>query len=86
MSYFICPHCGTRTDIFAHGGGEHAAVNLGIPSWTEFRSWSDRRTMQSGHADLVAPAVYTQTHGVKQVLIRITCIGKERSVGRDVWT
>lgn len=31
MSYFICPRCGTRTDIFAHGGGEQAAVNLGIP-------------------------------------------------------
>ena len=31
MSYFICPRCGTRTDIFAHGGGKQAAVNLGIP-------------------------------------------------------
>jgi ATP-binding protein involved in chromosome partitioning len=31
MSYFICPRCSTRTDIFAHGGGEQAAVNLGIP-------------------------------------------------------
>ena len=31
MSYFTCPRCGTRTDIFAHGGGEQAAVNLGIP-------------------------------------------------------
>jgi ATP-binding protein involved in chromosome partitioning len=31
MSYFICPRCGTRTDIFAHGGGEQAAVDLGIP-------------------------------------------------------
>ena len=31
MCYFICPRCGTRTDIFAQGGGEQAAVNLGIP-------------------------------------------------------
>lgn len=31
MSYFICPRCGTRTEIFAHGGGEQAAANLGIP-------------------------------------------------------
>lgn len=30
MSYFICPHCGTRTDFFAHGGGEQDTVNLGI--------------------------------------------------------
>jgi ATP-binding protein involved in chromosome partitioning len=31
MSYFICGHCGTRTDIFAHGGGKQAAEALGVP-------------------------------------------------------
>ncbi len=25
MSFFECPHCGERTDIFSHGGGEAAA-------------------------------------------------------------
>lgn len=30
MSYFLCPHCGDRTDIFSHGGGERAAQALGI--------------------------------------------------------
>jgi ATP-binding protein involved in chromosome partitioning len=31
MSYFLCPHCGERTDIFGHGGAEHEATRLGIP-------------------------------------------------------
>lgn len=31
MSYFVCPHCGERTDIFSHGGGERAAARLGVP-------------------------------------------------------
>lgn len=31
MSYFICPHCGGRTDVFSHGGGEVAALRLEIP-------------------------------------------------------
>jgi ATP-binding protein involved in chromosome partitioning len=31
MSYFICPHCGGRTDIFAHGGARHEAERLGVP-------------------------------------------------------
>jgi ATP-binding protein involved in chromosome partitioning len=31
MSYFICPHCGGRTDIFAHGGARHEAERLRVP-------------------------------------------------------
>jgi ATP-binding protein involved in chromosome partitioning len=31
MSYFICPHCGTRSDIFAHGGARHEAEKRGVP-------------------------------------------------------
>ncbi|NOS81430.1 MAG: Mrp/NBP35 family ATP-binding protein, partial [Nitrospira sp.] len=31
MSYFLCGHCGERTEIFSHGGGERAAAKLGIP-------------------------------------------------------
>ncbi|ULA57985.1 MAG: Iron-sulfur cluster carrier protein [Nitrospira sp.] len=31
MSFFVCGHCGERTEIFSHGGGERAAEKLGIP-------------------------------------------------------
>ena len=31
MSTFICPHCGTRSDIFSHGGARHEAERLGVP-------------------------------------------------------
>lgn len=31
MSYFLCPHCGERTDIFAHGGASKEAEKLGVP-------------------------------------------------------
>ncbi len=31
MSYFICPSCGERSDIFGHGGAEREAEKLGIP-------------------------------------------------------
>jgi ATP-binding protein involved in chromosome partitioning len=31
MSTFICPHCGTRTDIFGHGGARAEAERLGVP-------------------------------------------------------
>ncbi len=31
MSYFVCPHCNQRTDIFAHGGAQKMAEQLGVP-------------------------------------------------------
>ncbi len=31
MSYFLCGHCGGRTDIFGHGGGKREAERLGAP-------------------------------------------------------
>ncbi|MGB2868190.1 MAG: iron-sulfur cluster carrier protein ApbC [Bacteroidota bacterium] len=31
MSYFICPHCGQRENIFDSGGGSKTAKELGVP-------------------------------------------------------
>ncbi len=31
MSAFVCPHCGTRSEIFKHGGGKMTAEQLGVP-------------------------------------------------------
>jgi ATP-binding protein involved in chromosome partitioning len=31
MSYFLCPHCNERTDIFSSKGGERVAEKLGAP-------------------------------------------------------
>ncbi|HEU4661155.1 MAG TPA: iron-sulfur cluster carrier protein ApbC [Pseudolabrys sp.] len=31
MSYFLCPSCGTRSDIFGHGGARKEAERLGVP-------------------------------------------------------
>ena len=31
MSYFVCPHCGERTEIFRAGGGQRLADELNVP-------------------------------------------------------
>jgi ATP-binding protein involved in chromosome partitioning len=31
MSTFVCPHCGTRSDIFGHGGARREAERLDVP-------------------------------------------------------
>ncbi len=30
MSYFVCPHCGEKTEIFSHGGGEKTAERYDV--------------------------------------------------------
>src|SRR5579871_2225418 len=49
MSYFQCPHCGTRSDIFGHGGARHEAERLGVPFLGEIPlHMSIRSTSDSG--------------------------------------
>jgi ATP-binding protein involved in chromosome partitioning len=31
MSYYVCSNCGHREDIFAHGGAQRTATELGVP-------------------------------------------------------
>jgi ATP-binding protein involved in chromosome partitioning len=31
MSYFVCPRCGERSDVFGHGGARREAERLGVP-------------------------------------------------------
>lgn len=31
MSYYVCPHCGSRADIFGHEGAQMTAAELGVP-------------------------------------------------------
>jgi ATP-binding protein involved in chromosome partitioning len=31
MSYFLCPHCGERSEIFGHGGARAEAARLNVP-------------------------------------------------------
>jgi ATP-binding protein involved in chromosome partitioning len=50
MSYFLCPHCGGRSEIFAHGGARREAERLGaeflgeVPLDVEIRETSDGGT------------------------------------------
>jgi ATP-binding protein involved in chromosome partitioning len=50
MSYFACPHCGERSDIFSHGGARHEAEKLGLPFLGEIPlTIAVRQASDSGH-------------------------------------
>ena len=56
MSYFLCPECGTRSDIFGHGGARHEAERLKVPFLGEVPlDMSIRETSDAG-----LPIVATQ--------------------------
>ena len=54
MSYFLCPHCGERSDIFGHGGAREEAARLGVPFLGEVPLHLDIRTTSDGGEPIVA--------------------------------
>ncbi len=66
MSMFICPHCGTRSDIFGHGGARHEAERLGVPFLGEVPLAMDIREK----SDAGAPVVATEPDGPHAKLFR----------------
>jgi ATP-binding protein involved in chromosome partitioning len=55
MSYFTCPHCGGRSDIFAHGGAHAEADALGVPFLGEIPlDIKIRETSDGGHPIVVS--------------------------------
>jgi ATP-binding protein involved in chromosome partitioning len=59
MSYFLCPQCGTRSDIFGHGGARHEAERLGVPFLGEVPLHMDIREK----SDAGLPVVATEPDG-----------------------
>jgi ATP-binding protein involved in chromosome partitioning len=53
MSYFQCPHCGTRSDIFGHGGARHEAERLAVPFLGEIPLHMSIRTASDSGTPLV---------------------------------
>jgi ATP-binding protein involved in chromosome partitioning len=66
MSYFACPHCGERTDIFSHGGAREEADRLGCDFLGEIPlDIRIRETSDSGH-----PIVVTDPEGAHAAVYR----------------
>jgi ATP-binding protein involved in chromosome partitioning len=66
MSYFQCPHCGSRSDIFGHGGARHEAERLAVPFLGEIPlHMSIRVTSDSG-----TPVVESEPDGPHAAIYR----------------
>ncbi len=71
MSYFQCPECGTRSDIFGHGGARHEAERLKVPFLGEIPLHMSIRTS----SDAGTPVVDSEPDGAHAAIYR--AIGTE---------
>jgi len=65
MSYFSCPHCGQRTDIFDHGGARATAQQMGCDFLGEIPLDAAIRETSDGGRPIVvsqASSVHAQTY------------------------
>ena len=78
MSYFQCPECGTRSDIFGHGGARHEAERLGASFLGEIPLHMDIRAS----SDAGKPVVESEPDGPHATIYRaIAAQVRDRLVG-----
>ena len=53
MSFYLCPHCGERSEIFGHGGAREEAEKLGVPFLGEVPLHLDIRTTSDAGRPIV---------------------------------
>ena len=84
MSYFVCPHCGGRTDIFAHGGARHEAERLGVPFLGEVPlDLQIRLTSDSGKPIVVAEPESAHAKVYREIAAAVwDGVKRERAEGR----
>ena len=80
MSYFLCPQCGTRSDIFGHGGARHEAERLGVPFLGEVPLHMTIREK----SDAGLPVVATEPDGPHATIYKsIAAAVRDQLVGRS---
>ena len=85
MSYFLCPNCDERTEIFSHGGARQAAEAMGVPFLGEvpinvaIREGGDSgKPIIATQPDSPLAAIYREVAGA--VAQQISIVGQEAVV------
>jgi len=86
MSYFLCPHCGERSDIFSHGGARREAERLGVEFLGELPlDIAIRETSDSGRPIVVADPASPHAKTYRAIAARVwekVAAGGERPAPR----
>ncbi|MFG1401309.1 Mrp/NBP35 family ATP-binding protein [Xanthobacter sediminis] len=78
MAYFVCPHCGGRSDIFGHGGAHAEADKLGVPFLGEIPLKMRIREM----SDAGLPVLVSDPEGEEAAAYRHVAAGVKAALDR----
>lgn len=90
MSYFHCPHCGERTEVFSHGGGRRSAEAFGttflgeIPLDVRLRQGSDEGRPLIIHDPKSGPSMMFK--GIAEKLAAIISVNTYRQYEQQIAT
>jgi len=72
MSYFLCPHCGERSDIFSHGGARREAEKLGVDFLGEVPlDMAIRETSDSGYPIVISDPGSAHSNTYRAIAVRV---------------
>lgn len=73
MSYFLCPHCGTRSEIFLSGGGARLAAELKVPLLGQVPLQAQLAELaDAGRPIVVAEPASPAARALKEIAARLT--------------
>ncbi|MCQ9156009.1 Mrp/NBP35 family ATP-binding protein [Acidomonas methanolica] len=70
MSYFCCPNCNHRTELFGHGGARRQAEESGVPFLGEIPLLADIRASGDAGAPIILSAPDSEAAGAYTALAR----------------
>jgi len=91
MSYFNCPHCNGRIDVFGHGEGQHMAKLFGVPFLGEIEidpqirigGDSGKPVAAQGESASVAKSIYAMARAVAAQVAAVPLAGAGPAVQID---
>ncbi|MBI3021552.1 MAG: Mrp/NBP35 family ATP-binding protein [Candidatus Omnitrophica bacterium] len=89
MSHYVCPHCGTRDDVFGSGGARKTAERLGIPFLGEIPlETAIRETSDAGKPIVLSrpdsPAAKTFTTVAEQLAAQISIRAMQGKLTQEI--
>ncbi|MDQ0503865.1 Mrp/NBP35 family ATP-binding protein [Xanthobacter agilis] len=78
MAYFVCPHCGGRSDVFGHGGAHQEADKMGVPFLGEIPLHMRIREM----SDAGTPVLVSDPQGEQAAAYRHVAAGVKAALDR----